>query len=196
MSNKLQSLMAELEQFGKANDRAMTERSRRMLNITRDTGEFLAVLVRATVARRVLEIGTSNGYSTLWLADAARAIGGAVTTIEAAAYKVGLATQNFARSGLGSCITLVHDDAGLVLDRAAAGAFDLVFLDSERSEYVGWWPHLQRVLRPGGLLVVDNATSHVEEMAAFVALVEADTSFTTSLVPVGNGEFLAVKTLR
>ena len=89
----------------------------------------------------------------------------------------------------------MHDDAGLVLGRSVDSAFDLVFLDSERPEYVGWWPHLQRVLRPGGLLVVDNATSHVEEMAAFVALVEADTSFTTSLVPVGNGEFLAVKTL-
>ena len=74
MSDQLQSFMAELEQFGTANDSAMTERPRRMLNITRDTGEFLAVLVRATVARRVLEIGTSNGYSTLWLADAARAI--------------------------------------------------------------------------------------------------------------------------
>ena len=127
MSNQLQSLMAELEQFGKANDSAMTERSRRMLNITRDTGEFLSVLVRATVARRVLEIGTSNGYSTLWLADAARAIGGAVTTIESSEYKVGLATTNFARSGLASCITLVHDDAGLVLGRSADGAFDLVF---------------------------------------------------------------------
>ena len=195
MDNQLQSFLAELEQFGQENDRAMSERSRRMLNITRDTGEFLAVLVRATVARRVLEIGTSNGYSTLWLADAARAVGGAVTTIEAAEYKVGLATQNFARSGLASSITLVHDDAGLVLGRTADSAFDLVFLDSERPEYVGWWPHLQRVLRPGGLLVVDNATSHVEEMAAFVALVEADTHFTTSLVPVGNGEFLAVKAL-
>jgi len=195
MSDHLQSFMAELEQFGKANDSATTERVRRMLNITRDTGEFLAVLVRATVARRVLEIGTSNGYSTLWLANAARAIGGAVTTIELSEYKVGLAMQNFARSGLASCITLRHDDAGLVLGRTMDGAFDLVFLDSERPEYVGWWPHLQRVLRPGGLLVVDNATSHVEEMAPFVALVEADSRFTTSLVPVGNGEFLAVKAL-
>src|SRR5215510_14729547 len=88
MNPQLQSLMAELEQFGKANDCVMTERSRRMLNITRDTGEFLAVLVRATVARRVLEIGTSNGYSTLWLADAVRAIGGAVTTVELSEYKV------------------------------------------------------------------------------------------------------------
>src|SRR5215472_17295223 len=195
MSEQLQSLMAELEQFGIANDSVMTERSRRMLNITRDTGEFLAVLVRATVARRVLEIGTSNGYSTLWLAEAARVIGGTVTTVELSAYKVGLATQNFARAGLTSFITLVHDDAGVVLRHAADSAFDLVFLDSERPEYVGWLPHLQRVLRPGGLLVVDNATSHVEEMAPFVALVEADSRFTTSLVPVGNGEFLAVKAL-
>ena len=55
------------------------------------------MLVRATAARRVLEIGTSNGYSTLWLADAARGIGGSVTTVEFAEYKIGLASANFAR---------------------------------------------------------------------------------------------------
>ncbi len=76
MGNSLETLKAELERFGAENDAATSERPRRMLNITRDTGEFLAVLVRAAAARRVLEIGTSNGYSTLWLADAAKAIGG------------------------------------------------------------------------------------------------------------------------
>ena len=193
MTNPLDALLAELEQFGKANDSSMTERPRRMLNITRDTGEFLAVLVRAATARRVLEIGTSNGYSTLWLASAARAIGGRVTTVELAEYKIGLASANFSRAGLGAYISLVHDDAGRVLARAADGAFDLVFLDSERPEYPGWWPDLKRVLRPGGLLVVDNATSHREQMAPLVALVQGDRGFVTSLVPVGNGEFLAVK---
>ena len=83
-----------------------------MLNITRDTGEFLAVLVRATAARRVLEIGTSNGYFTFWLAGAVREIGGSVTTVESAEYKIGLASATFARSGLSPFITLVHDDAG------------------------------------------------------------------------------------
>ena len=73
MRTILDELLSELERFGKANDDANAERPRRMLNITRDTGEFLAVLVRATVARRVLEIGTSNGYSTLWLARPDRA---------------------------------------------------------------------------------------------------------------------------
>ena len=193
MRTILDELLSELERFGTANDGANAERPRRMLNITRDTGEFLAVLVRATVARRVLEIGTSNGYSTLWLASAVRAIGGAVTTVELSEYKIGLAIANFARSGLASQITLLHEDAGRVLQRSADGAFDLVFLDSERPAYPGWWPHLKRVLRPGGLLVVDNATSHAAEMAPFVALVAADVSFVTSLVPVGNGEFLAVK---
>lgn len=193
MSRSLEDLKRELERFGEANDRATNERSRRMLNITRDTGEFLSVFVRATGARRVLEIGTSNGYSTLWLAEAARATGGSVTTVESSEYKVGLASATFARSGLGPLISLVHDDAGRVLQRSDDRAFDFIFLDSNRSEYPGWWPELRRVLRPGGLLIADNAISHVAEMAPFIALVKADFLFTTSLVPVGNGEFLAVR---
>jgi predicted O-methyltransferase YrrM len=193
VADSLETLLAELEQFGKDNDGSTSERPRKMLNITRDTGEFLAVLVRATLARRVLEIGTSNGYSTLWLANAARAIGGSVTTVEKSPYKIGLATTNFARSGLASHISQVRDDAGSVLDHSPDGAFDMIFLDSERPEYPGWWPNLRRVLRPGGLLVVDNATSHPVEIVPFIALVKADAKFVTSLVPVGNGEFLAIK---
>ena len=187
-------MKAELERFGEANDAATNERPRRMLNITRDTGEFLAVLVRAMAARRVLEIGTSNGYSTLWLAEAAGGIGGSVTTVESAEYKSGLASATFARSGLAPFITRIHDDGGQLLQRSEPSAYDLIFLDSERQEYPGWWPELRRVLRRGGLLIVDNAVSHVKELAPFVTLVKADPQFETCLVPVGNGEFLAVKT--
>jgi predicted O-methyltransferase YrrM len=194
MDSPLEDLKAELERLGKANDAATTESPRRMFNITRDTGELLAVLVRATAARRVLEIGTSNGYSTLWLAEAARAIDGSVTTVEFAEHKIVLAAANFARSGLAPFITIVQDDAGRFLQRTDRNAYDLIFLDSERPEYRGWWPGLRRALRAGGLLIVDNATSHVEEMAPFVALVTADPEFATCLAPVGKGEFLAVKT--
>jgi predicted O-methyltransferase YrrM len=195
MGDPLDVLKAELERFGKASDAATHELRRRMLNITRETGEFLAVLVRATAARRVLEIGTSNGYSTLWLAEAAREIDGSVTTVESATDKIGLASANFARSGLSPFIALVRDDAGRLLQRSGQSAYDLIFLDCERAEYPGWWPDLRRVLRPGGLLVVDNATSHTEQVAPFVARVTADPGFATCVVPVGKGEFLAVKRL-
>jgi len=193
MTRSLHELLAELEQFGADNDRSVTERPCRMLNITRDTGEFLALLVHATNARRVLEIGTSNGYSTLWLANAAQVIGGAVSTVESSAFKIELAAGNFARSGLAPYITQIHDDAGKVLAGADDASVDLIFLDSERPQYPGWWAGIRRVLRPGGLLVVDNATSHADEMASFMALVKADPAFVTSLVPVGNGEFLATR---
>lgn len=193
MTESLQELLLELEQFGLSNDGTIADRPRRMLNITRDTGEFLSVLVRAMNAQRVLEIGTSNGYSTLWLASAAKAIDGHVTTVELSGFKLALAAKNFERSGLASFIRQVDGEAGTLLRSSPESSFDAVFLDSERSEYLGWWPDIKRVLRKGGLLVVDNATSHAGEMAPFVAQVSADPDFTTCTVPVGNGEFLATR---
>lgn len=193
MNNALEALKSELEQFGATHDADAANRATRMLNITRDTGEFLAVLVLATAARRVLEIGTSNGYSTLWLAEAAARIAGHVVTVEAAAAKIALAATSFARSGLADRVEQIHGDAGVLLAGTADAAYDLVFLDSERPSYPGWWPDLRRVLRPGGLLVVDNATSHPAELAPFAALVNADPAFRTCLVPVGKGEFLATR---
>ncbi len=196
MTESLQALLIEIEQFGLNNDSTISDRPRRMLNITRDTGEFLSVLVRAMNARRVLEIGTSNGYSTLWLALAAKAVDGRVTTVERSDFKLALAARNFERSGLGPFIAQVHGEAGALLESSGEGSYDLVFLDSERSEYPGWWPRIKRVLRQGGLLVVDNATSHAAEVAALVAMVAADPQFTTCTVPIGNGEFMATRSPR
>ncbi|SNY95892.1 O-methyltransferase [Halomonas sp. hl-4] len=191
MDESLQALLAELEQFGQENDAAITDRPRRMLNITRDTGEFLAVLIQATNAQRVLEIGTSNGYSTLWLAQAAQKVGGHVTTIEQSEFKLELAAKNFERSGLSDAITQLRGEAGGLLDSMLDANADLIFLDSKRSEYERWWPTIKRVLKKGGLLVVDNATSHADEMVPFMALVSGDAHVSACTVPVGNGQFLA-----
>ncbi len=190
---QLQALKDELAAFGEHNDATHTARSERMLNITPDTGEFLAVTVRAIGARRVLEVGTSNGYSTLWLAEAVAAIDGHVTTLETSQAKWQLAQDTFARSGLVTRISSVQADAGAWMVAADEAAFDLVFLDADRSRYLDWWPALRRVLRPGGLLVVDNALSHAAQMATFEQALRADVEFTCALVPVGKGELLAVR---
>ena len=192
MTTDLTTLLNELSKFGKQNDAGATERAKKMLSITPDTGEFLELMVKATRARRILEVGTSNGYSTIWLAKAFRAAGGRITTLEAASHKVAMATENFRRAGLTDLIDLRHTDAGAFL-QTQAQPFDLIFLDSDRHEYVGWWPRLSVLISPGGLLIADNATSHRAEMADFMAVVRNSDGFMTSLVPIGNGEFLAYK---
>ena len=193
MTTSLKALLKELETFGASHDAAHENRASRLLNITHDTGEFLAVLVRAMGARRILEVGTSNGYSTLWLADAARGINGTVTTVELSAAKVAMARENFARAGLQERIVQVEGQAADFLASSADESFDLVFLDSERIAYLGWLPQLERILRPGALVVVDNATSHAQELAPFMQALRCASGWSTSLVPVGKGEFLATK---
>jgi len=193
MNDKLVALLQELETFGKENDARETDRSRRMMNITRDTGEFLLLLARAVEARRILEIGTSNGYSTLWLGEAVRPLSGVVVTVEQSLTKIEMARQNFARAHLTTSIQIQHAEASDVLRAQADQSFGMIFLDAERRQYIGWWSDLQRVLALGGLLVVDNAVSHASELAEFFALVKRTPNYLTALIPVGNGEFIALK---
>lgn len=190
MTPALAALLQELERFGAEHDMREPARERRMLNITADTGPFLALLVRATRATRVLEIGTSNGYSTLWLADAARDTGGRVTTVERSLAKVAMAQANLERGGIEGLVRVVNADAGEALAGLPDASFDFVFLDSDRGQYVDWWAHLSRVLAPGGLMVVDNATSHAAELEPLIAAVDERPGFTRALVPLGNGELL------
>ena len=194
MDERVLSLLKELELFGGENDARVTERKDKMLNITPETGPFLALLIQAMKATRILEIGTSNGYSTLWLAEATRRVEGTVVTVELLSKKADMARKNFESAALSSWIQLHLGEAGDFLREQGPAAFDIVFLDADRDQYVPWWPELQRVLMPGGLLVVDNAVSHAHEMEDFVGLVRASAGYVTSLVPLGNGELLALKT--
>ncbi len=189
----LEQLKRELELFGEQNDGAQQSRGSKMLNITRDTGELLAVLVQTRGADAVLEIGTSNGYSTLWLAEAVKRLGGRVTTIELDEGKRTMAAANFQRAGLEAWIEQLAGEAGTLLPTLPTAAYPLIFLDSDRQHYQAWWPEIQRLLAPRGLLVVDNATSHREELAEWMAEVAQDPAFATSLVPVGKGEWLVVR---
>ncbi len=191
----IDSLLNELEEFGEENDRFNTEYSQRMMNIPRETGQFLQVLALAARATRILELGTSNGYSTLWLARAASKMGGRVTTVERLEYKFNMARANFERAGLDDVITQVQSQAWDIRTGAADGSYDFIFLDSERAEYPVWLPHVKRILPPDGLWVADNALSARDELKSFFALVESDPDFTTSLVPIGKGEYVAVKAL-
>src|SRR5687768_5176736 len=133
MDTTLRSLLSELESFGSTNDERVSARHEKMLNITPETGEFLAILVQSARARRVLEIGTSNGYSTLWLAEAVQAIAGNVVTVELSAVKAEMALRNLERSGLSPWVRQEVTEAGQYLSQQLPSNFDLLFLDADRA---------------------------------------------------------------
>jgi len=193
MDDKLRTLLDELYRDGLRFDEAQADRRDRRRNLEPDAAALLSVVVQAMGARAVLEVGTSNGYSTIWLADAVRAVGGRVISVDTDVEAQRLAAANLSAAGLRDVVELRVTDGGAALAELPDGGVDVLFLDSERPEYPGWWPHLLRVLRPGGLLAVDNVLSHPDEVAPLLALVEAEPAFTATVVPVGKGELLAVK---
>jgi predicted O-methyltransferase YrrM len=193
MNAERQTFLDELYATSRAHDEALEDRLQRFRNVEPETAELLGVLVRSMRAQRVLEIGTSNGYSTIWLADAAEAVGGSVLSLEVEPERTALARENLAEAGVGGFVELRTADAGEALAAFADAAYDLVFLDAERPAYVGYWPQLVRILRPNGLLVVDNTLSHANQLVEFSELVYADDRVTSTLVTVGAGVLLAVK---
>jgi predicted O-methyltransferase YrrM len=193
MNTERQTFLDELYATSRAHDEALEDRLQRFRNVEPETAELLGVLVRSMRAQRVLEIGTSNGYSTIWLADAAEAVGGSVLSLEVEPERTALARENLAEAGVGGFVELRTADAGEALAAFADAAYDLVFLDAERPAYVGYWPQLVRILRPNGLLVVDNTLSHANQLVEFSELVYADDRVTSTLVTVGAGVLLAVK---
>jgi predicted O-methyltransferase YrrM len=188
----VEAVLAEVSAFGQDNDATVTERPKRMLNITPDTGQLLRILVRATGARRILEVGTSNGYSTMWLAWAATETDGHVTTLEHLSEKVDLAQANFERSGLVPWITI---RLGVALETLATldGPFDLIFLDADRANYLAYLDLLLPLLKVGGLLVTDNVVSHADQLTEFLARLKNDPKLDSVTVPVGNGEELTYR---
>jgi predicted O-methyltransferase YrrM len=187
------ALADELYAAGRDHDARQPDRLARWRNVEPDTAALLGVLVRAKQARRVLEIGTSNGYSTIWLGDAVQDTGGTLVTLEIEPERAAIARENFARAGLEAVVELRTEDAGNALAALPDAAFELVFLDAERDAYAGYWPDLVRTLAPAGLLAVDNAISHESELVEFRAVVDADDRVDQALVPIGAGVLLVVR---
>jgi predicted O-methyltransferase YrrM len=178
---------------GRSHDAAQDDRLDRWRNVEPETAEMLGVLVRALAASRVLEIGTSNGYSTLWLGDAVEAVDGIVVSLELLPERTALAAEHVAQAGLSEAVQLRTEDAARALANFDDASFDVVFLDAERPFYVDYWPDLVRVLARPGLLAVDNVLSHADEVADFRALVEADDRVVSSVVAVGAGVLLVAR---
>jgi predicted O-methyltransferase YrrM len=192
MDTPLLTLLDELAAFGDANDARETLRPRRMLNVTPDTGRLLWILVRLARPRRILEVGTSNGYSTIWLADAARAVGASVVTLEVDPDKARLARENFARADVGDVVEVVEGSARATLARLA-GPFEIVFFDADRESYLAYLELILPKMPAQSILVADNVVSHAGELADYLARIKSNPDLFSVTVPVGKGEEISLK---
>ncbi|OLM18409.1 O-methyltransferase [Pseudonocardia sp. Ae707_Ps1] len=174
-----------------AHDAAEPDRLRRWRVLEPDAGALLGFLVRLTRAREAVEIGTSQGASTLVLAEALAGTGGHLTSVDTG-LQAG-ARDRIDEAGLTGRVTFLRGDGGGLLAGWPDGSLDLLFLDAERTEYASWWPHPTRVLHPGGLLAVDNALSHAAEVAPLAERLDAEPGVHTVTVPVGKGVLLAFR---
>jgi predicted O-methyltransferase YrrM len=189
----VQEIIDELTGDGERHDATEPDRLRRWRVLEPDAGRFLRLMAHTTGARRIVEIGTSRGVSTLWLAEAARTLGGAVLSLDTDPAAQDDARGSVAEAGLGAQVDFRVQDGGEALAAMADGEVDLLFLDAERSEYTSWWPHPVRVLRRGGVLVADNALSHPDEIAPFHDLLLRDPSLVVTTIAVGKGELVALR---
>jgi predicted O-methyltransferase YrrM len=192
MNQRLRELLRELEENGRENDAHASERARMMLNLEPASAQLLSILVRAGGVTRALEIGTSNAYSTIWLAWSLAPAGGRIVSIDRNPDKHALARENLRRANLLDRVELRTGDATEIV-RELTGPFDLVFLDADRLKF----PEQLQILLPklaGKVLVIaDNVLSHPEEIADYLKFVSSLEDFQHTTVPVGKGLSIAFR---
>lgn len=180
----------------------------RMLAITTDTGIYFNIMLKAISARKILEIGTSTGYSTLWFSDAIKYNSGTVEkpiiTIEGNPAKIIRARKNFEEAGVGDMIEIRQGVAVDVLKEMLAeyrnaknaNQFDFVFIDADKENAINYFDLVFPMVRTGGIIAADNITypdSCVGEMAKYSTYVKGRPDAESVTVPIGNGEEITIK---
>ncbi|HXC33378.1 MAG TPA: class I SAM-dependent methyltransferase [Verrucomicrobiae bacterium] len=192
MDPHLRDLLREIETHGRENDAHATERARKMLNLEPASAQLLSILVRAGGVSRALEFGTSNGYSTIWLAWSMAAAGGRIVSIDRNPDKHTLALENLRRAGFLDRVELRTGDV-LEIVRQLPGPFDLLFLDADRTKFPEVLHLLLPKLTPRAFVIADNVTSHPEEIAEYLKLISSLADFQHTIVPVGKGLSIAFR---
>lgn len=168
-----------------------TPRRQRVRQIPPETGKFIALMAAAAPAGRIIEIGTSAGYSTLWLSLAGRERGERISTFEILDAKVRLAQETFRLSGVEDIVELIAGDALDYLPDIRNIAF--CFLDAEKEIYDTCYEAIVPNMVSGGLLVADNAINHRATLQPMIERSLRDERVDALIVPIGKGELVCRK---
>lgn len=192
MDRELRDLLYELRAWGQSHDARQRVHEDRVRNLEPETAALISILARSSRRRSLLEIGASNGYSTIWLAWAATMSGGRLTSVERDPGRYEMAETNLRRAGLRESVDLRLGDATRVVDELP-GPFDLVFFDADRVSAPAQLGLLLPKLAPDAMILADNALSHPEEISGYLKALERLPDFDRTVVPIGKGLSLAYR---
>jgi len=186
MRAEIRSFLRQLEEHARAHDALESEHSRKLLNLEPDTAELVCIFARSSRARRVLEIGTSNGYSTIWLAASIGPEGGRVISIDRSPEKHKMAHDNLLAAELLQYVDLRLGDATEII-KTLPGPFDFLFFDADRISAPGQLTLVLPKLSPQALILADNVLSHPDEIAGYLTMVNGLKQLQHVVIPVGKG---------
>lgn len=187
-----------LYETDKTYDNEQIDRLNRHRHLEPDSARFLASLMMMKQPKKVLEIGTSTGFSTLWIAYGLRHYVNAKVdanvnfiSLDIDKYRSDAARHHLQAVGLSDLVDLKVQDAFDYLSQSTE-IFDFIFLDAERKFYSDYTEHLHRALTMGGVLIVDNVISHRDEVQPFLAAFENNDRYLCHTIKMGSGLFMVV----
>lgn len=169
-------------------------------NLDRNCANFLNILIKIKGAKNVLEIGTSNGYSGLWILSALKQTGGKLTTIEFWEKRQSVARANFALCApdvpvepkIGSAVVVLED----LLEEIKSGKrekFDFVFIDANKKEYIKYFELVDKMLENKGVIVADNILSHYKKVEDYVKTLSSREDYQSQIIDMGTGMMYSIK---
>lgn len=173
-----------------------------------ETRELLKVLELIQKPKRILEVGTAVGFSSIYMSQYLPE-GGSITTIEKYPPRIEAAKKNFARTGTEKVITLLEGDAADIL-RELSGSYDMIFMDAAKGQYIHFFPEVIRLLAPGGMLISDNVLQDGDVLESHYAITKRNRTIhsrmreylyeikhhpllETAIVPIGDGVTISTR---
>lgn len=163
-------------------------------NISRVTAEFMYNFIVDGGFKNVLEVGTSNGYSGIWLGKALKKTGGKLTTIEFYDKRIVLAKENFEKCGVSDIITIKQGDAATIIEHLPEDyKIDFAFVDANKRQYIDFFHLIQPHLNIGGYIACDNVISHAQKVQTFLEDIDKNPDYENIVLPLPAGLSLAKK---